>query len=427
MQRSFGLRKEPTHGGRFANGGILAAAAGTFGSLDTALNIAFPDLVADFDLTVGQLQWVVILFVAASGGLLVPAGMLGDRIGYSTAVLAGAAISVGAMTACALAPTFELFLGARVLQGVGTATLMASAPALATAASPPDRRAHAVGIFQSAAAIGLAAGPIVGGLMVLSLGWRGVFWFRVPIAVLLVGLALRTGSAQPIGSDGAERHHRAGVVGGIRQLSRVLGLAVRREVVIANLATFIANGSMFATWLLVPALLVDERGVSVLAGGLILAVSPMMTALAAGRAGQVVDRIGADQATVGGLLLIVAGLAALAATGWGWPTSTVIVALGLVGFGLGLFSVPNMASVMAALPASDQGAAGAINLMMRTLGIVAGAAWHARLFDRVEVSRSFDVAFGMVFAVAAALAGAAIVMVVLVPWVSRLPRRPNAA
>ncbi len=402
---------------RFAAGSILAAAAGTFGSLDTALNIAFPDLVADFDLSVGQLQWVVILFVAASGGLLVPAGVLGDRIGHATAVLGGAAISVAAMLACAVAPTFGTFLAARVLQGVGTATIMASAPALATLASTASRRAHAVGVFQSAAAFGLAAGPIIGGVMVLLLGWRGVFWFRVPIAALLMVLAVAARSSL---SSGAVAVSPASSLGGGRStraqgVQRVLRSVLTRQVVVANLLTFVANGAMFATWLLVPSLLVDERGVSVTIGGFVLAVSPVMTAFGAGRAGWMVDRFGPWSTGVAGLLAMTVGLAATAAAGWGWSTATVVVALALIGLGLGFFSVPNMATVMGALPESDQGVAGAINLMMRTLGIVTGAAWHARVFDRAELDGTFDSAFGVVFAVAAGIMAIAALIAVVNP------------
>ncbi|MDH3684093.1 MAG: MFS transporter, partial [Acidimicrobiia bacterium] len=68
--------------------------------------MAFPDLVDAFDLTIGQLQWVVICFVAASGGLLVPFGALGDRLGHATTVLVGGAVSSVAMVANALAPSY---------------------------------------------------------------------------------------------------------------------------------------------------------------------------------------------------------------------------------------------------------------------------------------------------------------------------------
>jgi len=242
-----------------------------------------------------------------------------------------------------------------------------------------------------------------------------------------VVLALGTTS-----SSGEPRPSDAVKASGLRprDLARVVALALRRDVVVANLLTFLANGAMFATWLLVPSLLVDERGISVTAGGLILAVSPAMTALAASRAGRVVDRFGPGATSVAGLMAMTAGLGAIAATGLGWPTVAVVVALGLVGLGLGVFSVPNMASVMGALPASDQGVAGAINLMMRTLGIVTGAAWHARVFDRAEAGRTFEAAFGVVFAIAAAvmLVAAAIAFVAFrsADRVSRA-RRPSAA
>lgn len=398
-----------------ATGALLAAAVGAFGSLDTALNIAFPDLVADFDLTVGQLQWVVICFVAASGGLLVPAGALGDRIGHATTVVAGAVVAAVGLVTCALAPSFGWFLGGRVVQGVGTATLMASAPALATLAAPASGRARAVGVFQSATAVGLASGPIVGGLFVLLMGWRGVFWFRVPLAVALLVLAMRArGSGRPVVEPRSQPAWRA---------------VVTPTVVVASVATFVGNGAMFATWLLVPTLLVDMMGVELLLGGVVLAVSPALTALAAGRAGAVSERLGPAFGAVVGLAVMVAGMVVVATAGDGRSIALVVVGLALVGAGLGLFSVPNMAVVMAALPPSAQGVAGGLNLMTRTGGIVAGAAWHARLFDRLEPASGFATAFGVVFAVGAAAIASVAVLVGLAaaPAASRLRRRPSSA
>lgn len=178
----------------------------------------------------------------------------------------------------------------------------------------------------------------------------------------------------------------------------------------ANLLTFVANGSMFATWLLVPVLLVDRFGVSLLAGGAILAVSPVGTALGAARADAIGQRVGARPATAGGLLLMAVGMALVAAASERGGTSLVVAGLAAVGTGLGLFSVPNMAGVMAALPAGDQGVAGALNLGMRTLGIVSGAAWHSRLFDQVEPVAGFGSAFIAVFAVGAGALGLASVV-----------------
>lgn len=403
------------------SGLALAGAAGAFGSLDTALNIAFPDLVADFDLSVGQLQWVVVCFVAASGGLLVVAGRLGDRVGHAPVALGGALASVVAMVACAVAPTFGWFLGARVAQGVGTAALMASAPALATAALPPDARTRAVGLFQAAAASGLAAGPVVGGAMVVIAGWRGVFWFRVPLALAVAVLAWRAaGLKRPPEGRGRPSVVRAAPPADAGSW-RALG---RPGAVVANGLTIVVNGAMFVTWLLVPSLLVDELGVGVIAGGIVLALSPVATAAGARAAPSVVARLGSGVVQAGGIVLVAAGLGIGVAVGRAVDSGAdpgggvavaalVVVSLVVVGAGLGLFSVPNMATVIDVVGAGREGVAGAANLMARTVGIVAGASWHAAVVDRYEPSLGFGGAYAAAFGVAAGLvAGAGVVAAV---------------
>ncbi len=170
---------------------LLAVLAGVFGSLDTALNIAFPDLTAHFDLEVSGLQWVVVCFVLAYGGSLLGAGQLGDRFGPDRVLAAGATSATIALIVCALAPTFEIFLVGRAFQGVSTAMVMASAPALITISAGDDAKGHAIGRFQTSAAIGLAIGPIVGGPLVRAGGWPAVFWFRAPLSLLLVVLSVR--------------------------------------------------------------------------------------------------------------------------------------------------------------------------------------------------------------------------------------------
>ncbi|MGB5758751.1 MAG: MFS transporter, partial [Acidimicrobiales bacterium] len=114
-----------TAGGRFDRRLLLAAAAGGFGSLDTALNVAFPDLVDGLGITIGDLQWVVVSFVLPYGGLLLAAGQWGDTIGHRKVLSIGAASSMVALAGCALATNFAWFLAARVGQGVATAMVMA--------------------------------------------------------------------------------------------------------------------------------------------------------------------------------------------------------------------------------------------------------------------------------------------------------------
>ena len=121
----------------------LAVVAGAFPALDTAVNVAFPAIDEHFGLAVADLQWIVVTYLFTYAALLVPAGWLGDRIGHRQLVLAGALVSVVGVAGCAAAPTWALFLAARVVQGAGTAMLYAGSPALLTKRHPrlPRNRA----------------------------------------------------------------------------------------------------------------------------------------------------------------------------------------------------------------------------------------------------------------------------------------------
>lgn len=438
---------------------MLAAVAGAFGSLDTALNVAFPDLVADLGLEVGDLQWVVVCYVLVYGGSLLAAGQLADSWGYRRTLRTGAAAATVAMILCAAAPTFGLLLAARALQGIATAVVLAAAPALLTSVSAD--RGRAVGVFQTAAAVGLAIGPVVGGPLVEWLGWRGVFWFRVPLGLLLLGLALagrddgaaagasrrRSPKVDHVGTLlvsaalgaavlalnlggsrgwadpvvlGAMAASAALVVGFVVRSGRVehpiLDLRLFRSVrfATANVLAIVASGAMFATWLLVPTLLVNRLGVSVLTTGLVLAASPAATAVASAVAGRLASATTGAWWTLAGLVLEAVGMAGLSQVADGWSPLHVAGWMAVVGCGLGLFSVPNMAVVMEAVGDAKQGVGGGLSLMDRTIGIVAGVAIASAVVDRTQPVRGFLGAFELVFASSAAvLAIAALVGLVV--------------
>ena len=338
--------------------------------------------------------------------------------------------------------------------------VMASAPALARQRRRPGT---AAGRFQTAAAVGLAAGPILGALMVVTIGWRGVFLVPATAGGWSCGLGLGespTAAASPSRSPSPVRGRDwvgasliAAIVAvtlgafGLRTFGwaraallllvavglvvvfvrRALGhpapvlnprLFARRDFTAAATATMVINGAVFATWLLVPALLIDRLGLSVLTAGLILALSPAATAVAASRSHLLSEAIGARPSASVGIALMASGMATIAVAGEDRSMMIVIVGLLITGTGLGLFSVPNMAVVMAALPASEQGVAGALSLMMRTLGIVAGVALQGDLFDRVADVDGFAVAYRQVF-----LASTLVLAVALVLSLPSAPRR----
>lgn len=390
---------------------VLAVLAGAFGSLDTAVNIAFPALDEAFDLGVGGLRWVVVYYVLTYGLSLLIAGRIGDKKGHAKILAAGALVAGGGLALCAGAPSFNIFLAGRVVQGLGTALVLAAAPAMITLAATEANRGRAVGLFQTSAAIGLMVGPLLGGGLIRLTDWRSVFWFRLPMAAAIVGLALAanavTQKAPAQKAHVAEKPARSGSISSHQQPTHqpagAAGFAA------ANVLAVLVNGALFATWLLVPRLLVDELGYGLLGSGALLALSPAATAICSSLAGRGADRGKGGTLVVAGILTGAAGMLVLSRVNTSsFTMPLVILGLILVGVGLGLFSVPNMATVMAALPRNKQGLAAGLSLTTRTLGIVVGVIASTILFNRLDVSRTFIDAFGGVFltmAIVLAIAG----------------------
>jgi MFS family permease len=364
---------------------------------------------------VGAIQWLVIAYVVAYAALLLPAGWLADRLGHRRVFAIGLAVTGVALALCGLAPALGWLLGARVLQGVGAALVMGSAPALVTLASPEGARARALGWFHLAFGLGAVIGPLAGGAAVAAWGWRAVYWGRVPLAALALLWAWRAP---------AEAGRRQGPLGDPRRLPPVADL---RAFFVANTANLLANAALFFIWLLVPYYLLGRRGLGPGPGGLLFAIAPLATALGAPLGGRAVAwlsprGLAACALAVEGMGLLLTSRLDAASAVW-----TIALALALAGGGAGLFAVPNMHYVMAALPQDRQGSAGSLVVLMRMGGILVGArlaAWihERRLAAHRDAGRADALADGLATAdalgMAAALAVAAAVL-------SLVPARPG--
>jgi EmrB/QacA subfamily drug resistance transporter len=177
--------------------GVLVASLDLF-----IVNIAFPDIARDFDgTTLDELSWVLNAYAIVFGALLVPAGRIADRVGRKRAFLAGMSVFTLASALCALAPSVEVLVAARVLQAAGGAFLLPSTLGLILPAFPPRQRPLAVGLWSAAGGVGAALGPPVGGLLV-ELSWQWVFLVNLPIGVATVisGYRVLTEIREPRGA-----------------------------------------------------------------------------------------------------------------------------------------------------------------------------------------------------------------------------------
>jgi MFS transporter, DHA2 family, methylenomycin A resistance protein len=156
----------------------------------TIVNVALPRIGADLGTGSAGLQWVVDSYTLAFAGLLLSAGALGDRLGSRKAYLSGFVVFTAASLACGLAPNGTALIWARTVQGAGAALLVPSSLALLNHAFDhnPELRARAIGMWTAASAVAISSGPVVGALLLRSLGWRSIFFVNLPLGA--IGLAL---------------------------------------------------------------------------------------------------------------------------------------------------------------------------------------------------------------------------------------------
>jgi MFS transporter, DHA2 family, methylenomycin A resistance protein len=167
--------------------------------LDTSVvNLALPSIAADLHVGLAGLQWIVDGYALVLASLLLGAGSLGDRLGAKPVFLLGLIIFVGASALCGAAPTQSALYLARVLQGVGAALQLPTSLALLNhAVANPERRARAISAWAGAGALGIALGPVVGGVLVEAVGWRAIFLVNIPVGALGVWLAWRAVPPSP--------------------------------------------------------------------------------------------------------------------------------------------------------------------------------------------------------------------------------------
>jgi MFS family permease len=380
--------------------------------LDSAVNIAFPAISADFAVPVTRIQGVVLAYILPFSVFLLGAGRLADRLGHQRVFRLGLLVSTAGYLGCGLAPSLVALLAARGLQGLGAALVFGSAPALVTLATPAESRGRALGRFNLIATSGMVLGPLLAGPLLGVLGWRVVFLGRVPLVLAAFALAMRgPSSAGPAPGSPAAAPGR-------------VAAPDRRTLVLANLVNLLAQLSLFSIWLLVPYDLLTRRGLSGAAGGLVFAVGALAWAGLTPVGGWLADRAPRRWLAPAALGVQALGLGLTGRLGPDAGPAAVAIALALAGGGMGLFVVPNMHAVMGALPAERQGVAGALVQLMRTGGIVLGAltttgVYAARLAAHEAAGQPAPAAqaaaSGDALAVAAGIAAAAALLALVPP------------
>jgi len=385
------------------------------GQLDASIvTLAFPALQRQFGAGLAGVQWVSLAYLLALVALLVPVGRWSDRFGRKLVYLYGFVVFAGASAACGLAPSLTALIGLRVVQAAGAAMLQANSVALVATSAPGGRRRAALGIQAAAQALGLALGPVVGGLLVASAGWRWIFFVNVPVGVMavlagwfllprtrqlahgrgsdplgmtllalaavgmLVAVSSLSGLGLPVlalaGSAAAAVLAAAGLIWWERRAAaplvdlRLLAAAGFAPALGGALGVYLV---LFGPLVLLPQTLAAHSE-GALRAGVLLTALPAGFGLAAVAAERVLPARWPNQRRcVAGGLLAACSVAALAI---GRPAAVTVISLAFLGAGLGAYIPANNAQIMAAVPDHDAATAGGMVNMTRGLGTALGIA-----------------------------------------------------
>ena len=171
---------------------LLTAGAYLLITLDALVVVtALPSIHADLGGGAGNLPWIINAYALTFATGIITAAALGDRLGRRRTYVGGLLLFSLASAACALAPNLDVLIAFRAIQGVGAAIVMPLGLTLLTSSFPADRRGAVVGIWGGVAGLGVACGPLVGGVVTEGLDWHWIFWVNVPLGIAAAGTVLR--------------------------------------------------------------------------------------------------------------------------------------------------------------------------------------------------------------------------------------------
>ena len=406
---------------------MLLSALGT-----SIANVGLPTLAQVFEASFQQVQWIVLAYLLAITTLIVSVGRLGDLTGRRRLLLGGIGVFTLASALCGLAPTLGLLIGARVLQGLGAAIMMALTMAFVSETVSKERTGSAMGLLGTMSAIGTAMGPSLGGLLIGGFGWRAMFLMMLPLGLLTLLLAYRylpadqrkadtVGSGfDPLGSLllgltlGAYalamtlgRGHFGplnialllvtcvGVGLFIRVEARVAAPLIRLGMfrdpqLSASLAmSLLVTTVMMATLVVGPFYLARALGLDAVGVGLVLSVGPLVAALAGVPAGRIADRFGARRMTLAGLIALGLGCFALSALPRTFGIAGYLAPMVIITLGYAVFQTANNTVVMSNVAPDRRGLVSALLNLSRNLGLITGASVLGAVF--ALASNSVDI------------------------------------
>ena len=397
---------------------LIAIAIGSFMAtiMFTSINVALPSLKEGFGAEFNTVQWVVLSYLLASATLMPIVGRVADMVGKKSLYLSGIIVFVIGSLLSGIAPSMNLLIIFRILQGIGGAFMTALSLAIITDIFPPEERGRAIGISGSILSVGIVMGPTLGGLLTDLLSWRWIF-----LLTLLPGLIGFVLSQRFIPSYSVKKGQRFDFFGAVLLFLVLLcfmlaltfgqGLGFGHPIIIGLFVSFLLLSlvfiwfetriedpiiqlklfkipqlsisliSGFTTFVslsgaifVLPFFLSSVLGYSPKVIGLIMSVSPIVLVVMAPIAGILSDKFGERPVAIVGLCFMIIGYLCLAGLNADSSVMEVILRFLPIGIGSGTFQTPNNSAIMGAVDKTRSGIASSLLALTRTVGSSAGIA-----------------------------------------------------
>lgn len=375
--------------------------------LISGVNIALPAIEDEFSLSAVALSWVVTAYLLASAVFLLVIGRYADIKGQKSVFKTGIIIFTVATTLCGFAQSGGMLIAMRVVQGIGASMTMTTGAPILVSVFPHAERGKVLGINVASVYLGLSMGPFIGGILTQHLGWRSIFLICIPIGLITVLLVffklkedLTTRSTGKIDVIGSSFYSLAliAMVYSSSNLTKVFGWPLlaggilffilfvirslktedpifnislftkNRLFAFSNIAALINYSATYSLVFLMSLYLQKIKGYSPQFAGTILVVQPLMMTLLSPVSGRLSDKIEPRILATTGMIICAIGLFLFVLLDEQSSLYFIIPVLILLGFGFGIFSSPNMNTIMSSVDKKQLGVASGTSSTMRVIG-----------------------------------------------------------
>lgn len=405
-------------------------------TLDSSIvNVALPNMATALHVGISSIQWVVTIYLIVISSLILVFGRMADLKGKSRVFQNGFLIFSAGSLFCGLSFSIQLLVISRIIQAIGAAMLMACNQGILTDVFPANERGRALGLSGTVVALGTMIGPPLGGILVGFFRWEVIFLINVPIGIFayIYGARILEHSEINVKGETFDKFGAAVFFIGIITLfgsllnGETIGWGDQRIILgfilsiicfltfyrwekkidhpmldfslfknrlysLSIFCAFISFMAIFCTNIIHPFYLQYVLGIPPAKAGILMIIFPISVAFVAPLSGYMSDKIGSEILTLLGLVTTVLGLIALSFLNANSTYLNIIISIGIVGLGNGLFQSPNNAIIMSLAPKQKLGIAGSINGLTRNIGMVFGIAISvALLYNRMSAKIGYKV------------------------------------